>query len=243
MKKIVVCLALVFCLSFNTFAQNQQRERYNQPSAKVTITLQEEFFAVFFESLFTNLGSPTYPLSKNETTEKNGDVAFVNASDQNNPQSAIRNPQSSCPSIVRLEREKMGVKTAVKFQNGKIVLPLAFSGDYNAGFVGCINFQGWADTVVNLQFDQQAQILKARVDVKEIHLDNVPSLANGVVVKLVQKQLDQKINPVEILKAEQVSANLPIKNTGALRLKAKEVRPEITQGSLQIHIFYEIVKA
>ncbi len=242
MKKIAVCLVMVCCLSFSSFAQNQQRERYNQPTAKVTITLQEDFFAVFFESMFNNLGSPTYPLANNERQGK--DAELVKASASNNHQSSITNRQSSdCPSVIRLEREKSGVKTAVKFQNGKIVLPLAFSGDYNGGFVGCINFQGWADTVVNLQFDQAAQTLKARVDVKDIHLENVPSLANGVVVKMVQKKLDEKINPIELLKAEQVSATLPIKSSGSLKLRAKEVRPEIAQGSLHIHIFYEIVKA
>lgn len=227
-------LSLFCSLSFQSaMAQQQQRERVsNAPqTAEITITVREDFFSAFFESLFTNVGSVSYPLSKNETdkkSEKNGAHASTNY----------------CESVVKLEREISGVKTAVKFQNGRIVAPIAFSGSYNvSSLVGCINFNGWADTAINLQFDKEKQVLKAIVTVQNVNLNNVPALASGLIVKMVQNQIDQKFNPIELVKTEQLSTNLPIKNNGTLRLKATEVKPEITQGVLNIRIFYEIVKA
>jgi hypothetical protein len=234
--KLFLLLCLIFSFVFIFFvdaqAQQRQRERVAQagPVAEVTVTLKEDFFAAFFESLFANLKAPSYQISKSDAKEKSASEAKA---------AHASSTEYDCPSVIRLEREIGGVKTAVRFQNGKIVAPIAFSGDYNASLFGCINFQGWADTVVSLQFDKEKQSLKARVDVQNINLNNVPSLANGILVKLVQKEIDQKINPVEILKAEQLSTTVPVKNSGSLKMKAKEVRHEITQGSMSIHIIYE----
>lgn len=229
-----IVLFLILCLSFQSIeAQTQQRGRIAQPSqtTEVAITIKEDFFAVFFESLFANNGSITYPLSKTETKTQKTEAAHP------------KKKSDDCKSIIKLEREVNGVKTAVKFQNGKIVAPIAFSGDYNvSSLIGCVNFQGWADTVVNLQFDKEKQLLKARVDVQSVNLNNVPQLANGLIVKMVQKKLDEKINPIEIIKTEQLSTSLPIKNNGTIRLKATEVKTEVTQGAMNIRIIYQIEK-
>jgi hypothetical protein len=132
------------------------------------------------------------------------------------------------------------VKTAVRFENGKVTAPLAFKGSYSVALIGCINFQGWADTVINLDFDRQRQVLSARVTVTNIELSNVPSLASGVVIKLVQDSIDRRINPIEILQAAQISTRLPITGSGgALRMRATEIRPEVIPGALSLHIFYE----
>lgn len=231
--RIVFVLSLVFCLSLQSAeAQETKRERlaHAAQTTEVTITIKEDFFAVFFESLFANVDSLSYPLAENKTDKDKNAAHASKFSDD-------------CKSVVKLEREMGGVKTSVKLLSGKISAPIAFSGSYNvSSLVGCINFQGWADTIVNLQFDKEKQVLKARVDVQNISLNNVPALANGLVVKMVQNQIDQKINPIEVVKTEQLSANLPIKNSGTLRLKATEVKPEITQGALNIRIVYEIVK-
>jgi hypothetical protein len=232
--KLRIVLFLVLCLwvQFGE-AQTQQRGRIAQPpqTAEVAITIKEDFFAAFFESLFANNGSITYPLSKIETNKQKTETAH--ATKRKDP----------CNSVIKLEREMNGVKTAVKFQNGKITAPIAFSGDYNvSSLIGCVNFQGWADTIVNLQFDKEKQILKARVDVQSVNLNNVPQLANGLIVKMVQKKLDEKINPIEIVKTEQLSTSFPIKNNGTIRLKATEVKTEITPGAMNIRIVYQIEK-
>lgn len=137
-----------------------------------------------------------------------------------------------------------GVKTAVRFESGRITAPLAFTGTYNTGLLGCLRFQGWADTVINLDFNRERQSLNAHVDVVDIHLSGIPQLANGMVIQMVQNAIDQRINPIEILQANQLTTRLPISAAGgALRLRAKDLRPEIIPGAIRLHIIYEFVRA
>jgi len=56
------------------------------------------------------------------------------------------------------------VRTAVHFENGRISGPLAFAGAYSSSLMGCIEFSGWADSEVNLEFDQSRRALVARSD-------------------------------------------------------------------------------
>jgi hypothetical protein len=140
-------------------------------------------------------------------------------------------------------REAGGVKTAVALKDGRISAPIAFTGAYKPP-LGCIRFQGWAETEMKLDFDQPQQTLNLRVQVKKIHLANVPSLAAGPLAKLVQNSLDEKINPLPLLKAEQLAAQLPLTALGgALQLRALEVRPEVTPGALRLRIIYEFSRA
>jgi hypothetical protein len=203
------------------------------PAAEAVITLNEQFLNALLDAMFTRLGAPSFPLAR-ASDERPG---------VSPPAQALGvAPANQCASVVVLEREMSGVKTAVRFEQGRIVAPLAFTGSYSVLLLGCMRFQGWADTVINLDFDRERQVLSARVDVQDIHLSGIPSLANGVVVNLVQNSLDSRINPVEILQAAQLTTRLPITAAGgALRLRAREVRPEILPGSLRLHISYEFV--
>jgi hypothetical protein len=203
------------------------------PAAEAVITLNEQFLNALLDAMFTRLGAPSFPLAR-ASDERPGVLPPASAHGVA--------PTNQCASVVVLEREMSGVKTAVRFEQGRIVAPLAFTGSYSVLLLGCMRFQGWADTVINLDFDRERQVLSARVDVQDIHLSGIPSLANGVVVNLVQNSLDTRINPVEILQAAQLTTRLPITAAGgALRLRAKEVRPEILPGSLRLHIIYEFV--
>ena len=246
-------LSFIFCLgvwgsssSLTTLAQVQNKTRPRQATsqpqaptpppalaAEATVTLNEQFLNALLEAMFTRLGAPSFPLAR--LNEQRPGI---------NPPTAARSLDSAnqCASVVVLEREMNGVKTAVRFENGRIFAPLAFSGSYSVLLLGCMRFQGWADTSINLEFDRERQVLSARVDVQDIHLNGIPTLANGVVMNMVQNSLDTRINPVEILQAAQLSARLPISAAGgALRLRAKEVRPEIVPGFLRLHIIYEFV--
>ncbi len=226
-------------------AQQQRRVRARQveaaqPAAEATVVLPEQFLNSLLDVMFTKLKAPSFPLSlavNNQTREQ------VTASTELHHAKVSAASAEQCSSAIVLEREMGGVRTAVKFANGKIVAPIAFTGSYNVAMIGCIRFQGWADTDINLEFNRARQTLSARVQVTDIHLNNVPTLANGIVVDLVQSSLDQRINPVEILQAAQLSTRLPIAAAGgALRLRATEVRPEIVDGALRLHIFYEFVR-
>jgi len=219
------------------FAQTQQeatrpRQIAAAAPAEATIILNEQFLNSLLEVMFTRLRAPSYPLSITALDRKQSPPA--------GSAHKAASAQDDCASVVVLEREMEGVKTAVRFENGRIVAPLAFTGSYNTGLLGCMRFRGWADTNINLEFDRARQVLSARVEVVDIHVSGIPLMGNSVILNLVQSAIDQRINPVEILKTEQLTARVPISAAGgALRLRAKELRPEIVPGFLRLHIIYE----
>ncbi|MDQ3907320.1 MAG: hypothetical protein M3268_03140 [Acidobacteriota bacterium] len=215
------CL-LIFIVVTPSFAQaTRARESKAIPAGEVVVTINEQTFNALLEALFTLPQPPSFPLGQNGSS--NGD----------------------CASAITLLREAGGARTAVHFAGGRVIAPVAFRGAYSAPLVGCLKFQGWADTALDLSFDASKQALTARVVVRDVHLDNVPTLFGNGVTGLVQDALDARVNPVEILRAEQVSADLPMRKLssgGALRLRAREVRHEIVGTELRLHVVYEFVR-
>ena len=204
------------------------REAKPIPAGEVTVVLPERLFNALFDSLFVLPQPPTFPLPR---------MGQSGSSDDDR--------RGACASEITLAREQSGAHTGVRLADGQISAPLAFRGSYNAALLGCLRFQGWADTNFNLTFDQAKQALVARVVVREVHLSKVPSLMNNGIAGLVQDALDARVNPIEILRADQLSLRLPLtkmSNSGALRLRAKEVRHEVAQGELRVHIVYEFVR-
>lgn len=192
----------------------------NAPSAEATVTVNEQFLNSFLTAIFDNLQEPAMPLT------------IGNAA-----------PSAQCPSEIKLKREVRGVRSAVHFQNGRITGPLAFAGSYSASYLGCIEFSGWADSEVNLEFNRERRALVARFRLREIHLNDVPMLANGPLVNMVQTAIDRRYNPVDLVTLEQLSTTVNIQPAkGALRLRAKDIRPEITPSGLTLHVTYEFVK-
>jgi hypothetical protein len=190
------------------------------PSADATVVLSEQLFNEFLGSIFANLQKPAFTIGAGESTGA-----------------------SSCSNTIVLEKEIGGVKSRVNFSTGRITAPLAFSGQYSAPLAGCIQFQGWADTSLSLYFDNAKQALSGRLNVEKIQLVGVPTLAGGVLVPLVQGTLDQRINPITILSAEQLSAQVPIRPAGgAIRMKAKAVIPEVREKELWLRVTYEFIK-
>jgi hypothetical protein len=190
------------------------------PAAEATVTVNEQFLNSFLAAIFDNLREPSMPLT----------IGGASSTAQ-------------CPSEIRLKREVEGVRTAVHFESGHIVGPLAFAGAYSSTLMGCIEFSGWADSEVNLEFDNTRRALVARFHLREIHLNNVPAVANGPLLNMVQNAIDRRYNPVELFTLEQLSSRVNVQPAGgALQLRAKEVRPEITQSALTLHITYEFVR-
>jgi hypothetical protein len=254
MKKLLLRVAfsliLSACVSAQSavYAQNQERQRSAGQTAsaqlapaEATVTLNEQFLNSLLDAVFTNLRAPSFPLSLSKTDAPAETTQTPTTANALAPGAKMVN---QCSSVIVLEREMSGVRTAVRFENGRIKAPLAFTGTYNTGLLGCLRFQGWADTVINLEFNRERQTLNAHVDVVDIHLNGIPQLANGVVVQMVQNAIDQRINPIEILQATQLTTRLPISASGgALNLRAKDLRPEILPGAVKLHIIYEFVKA
>ena len=186
--------------------------------AEIMVSLNEQFFDAVLDATFTNLKQPDFPLNDSK--------------------------DSSCVESVRLEREMNGVKTAVQFRDGKIVAPTAFTGKYNAPFIGCMDFRGWAETNLELEFDQNSQILFARARVTNVQLNNFPSLTGGVLAKLLQGSIDKKINPVKLMALDKLSFVVPVSVAdGNLKMTAKGIRYDVGEKSLNIYILYEFTKA
>lgn len=187
-------------------------------TAEVMISLNEQFFDAVLDATFANLKQPDFPLSDK--------------------------PGGKCDERVKLEREMSGVKTAVTFKEGKIIAPIAFTGTYDAPLLSCLDFRGWAETHLELEFDQSSQTLFARAKVKNVQVNNIPSFAGGVVARLLQGSIDKKINPVKIMMLDKLSFVVPVSvSEGSLKMTAKTLRHEIGENKLNVYITYEFSKA
>ena len=218
---------VILVSSFNVLAQESTATRgrriSNASAAEATVTVNEQFLNSFLAAIFDNLQEPSMPLT------------IGGASTQG--------PSAQCASEIRLKREVQGVRTAVHFENGRITGPLAFAGAYSSTYLGCIEFSGWADAEVNLEFNSERRALVARFHLRDIHLNDVPAIANGPLLNMVQTAIDRRYNPVDLFTLEQLSTSVNIQPAkGALRLRAKEIRTEITPSALTLHIVYEFVR-
>ena len=225
MKTKVLCavlMVLVLASGLSAQESNGTRERRaaTGPPAEATVTINEQFLNAFLTAMFDNLKEPAMPLT-------------------------VGGAQSSanCASEIRLKRENASTRTAVHFENGKLVGLLAFAGAYNQSLMGCIEFTGSANTDVTLEYDANRRAVLARFYVREIHLNNTPAMLNGPLLSMVQSAIDRRYNPVEVVTLEKLSTRLEIQPAGgALQLRAKEIRPEVTPSALTLHIIYEFVK-
>jgi hypothetical protein len=208
-----VCAAIVACVFAASAAARAERV---SPAGEVVVVLNEQFLNSLLDAITSQPETPTYPLG--------------------------RGGGKNCAGEIKLLREAVGKRTSVLFDGGRITAPVAFRGSYEAPLVGCINFEGWADTAFELEFDGARQALGARVRVREVKLKNVPSAVGGGLTGLVQDAIDERVNPVEILRAEQLGARLPLTRDRELRLRAREVRHEIVGKELRLRIIYEIVQ-
>lgn len=186
------------------------------PAGDVVVVLNEAFLNALLEAILAQPNPPTFPLSKSGG--------------------------GNCRSEIMLSREEKGTRTAVKFKDGRITAPIAFRGSYSAPLLGCFKFEGWADTVFNLAFDSDRQAFTARVEVRDVSLNKIPSMLGGSITGLVQDAIDERVNPVEILRAEQLAARLPVTRESALRLRAREIQHEVSGRELRLRIVYEIVQ-
>jgi hypothetical protein len=239
MKMTKKILSLVFAvLTFVSLTKGQK--------AEVTVSLNEQFFDSLLDAMFKNFNAPEFPLARtsSESKTQSPKPSVLSFSESITP---IQNPKSkiqNCNETIRLQREVEGVRTAVRFRDGKIYTPLAFSGSYNPPLIGCVEFQGFAETNIDLEYDKQTQKLVGRVRVLNVQLSGTGGIGGSLIAKLVQSSIDKKINPIEILQADKLSFVVPIKNANAsLRMKATGIRYEVTNGALNVHIAYEFVKA
>lgn len=236
-KKILSLTLAIFC--FASFAKAQQ--------AEVTISLNEQFFDALLDAIFSDTAPLEFPIASNSPKSRvqSPESAALSFSDINfkNQKSKSENPQSYCDEKIVLRREINGVKTAVRFRDGKIYMPIAFTGSYNPPFIGCIDFQGYAETNIELEFDANKQTLYGRAKVLNVQLGGAPNAAGNLLARLVQNSIDGKINPIEILRTDKISFVVPVQKNGTLKMKAVGVSSDVGQGVLNVHVAYQFQKA
>jgi hypothetical protein len=202
------------------------------------VTLRDGFVNELLISVFRDLSPPTFNLGSNiRDPELNLPPANAGAE----PLFTNAAFQGGCTNSVTLAQETGGVKTQVQFANGSISAPLVFSGSYNL-LGNCMQFKGWAQTSIQLSFDQPTQTLYGRVNVDGVNLEGVNPAANNFVTVFVRNAIDSRVNPLELLRPGQLQLMIPVKaSNGSVKAQVKDVRSEAQDGQLRLHITYEFI--
>ena len=222
MVRSFTALFAVLILGTATFAQQK---------AEVTISLNEAFFDSALEALFRTGTALEFSIAENRSSAS--EPRIVNAS--------LSGAERECSETIKIQREIGGVRTAVRFRDGKILAPLAFSGNYNPPFVGCVPFSGWAESIIDLEFDQNAQRLVARARVLNVNLNGTGGIGGTVVAKLVQSSIDKKVNPIELFQLSKLSFGVSVKGN-ELQMKATGIRYELQNGAINVVVSYDFVR-
>jgi hypothetical protein len=204
----------------------QAPESGGDPASTVVVTIASGFLDELLNTIFRDLGAPSFQLAELEGQPQFADIqpaAF----------------QAGCTNVITLAPEGSSVKTKVEFAGGKISAPLAFTGNYN--LLGtCMQFKGWAQTSIELRFDQASQNVYGQVNVDGVSLEGVNPAANNFVTVFVRNAIDSRVNPLELIRAAQLQLLIPVKaSNGSLKAHVKDVRAEVLDGSLKMHITYE----
>ena len=218
--------------------------------AEVTISLNEAFFDSLLDSVFQNFDPPEFSMASTEPYRRDAEMrsfsgfgwasSFLSLGDSAAQRLSGEDPY--CNESVKLLREMKGVRTAVRFRDGKIYVPLAFAGNYAPPLIGCVEFAGWAEANIDLEFDQNTQRLVGRVRVFNVNLNGTGGIGGSVIARLIQGSIDKKLNPIEIMSLDKVSFGVPVQSSGTLRMKAQKIKPEVGAGALNVRVEYEFVK-
>lgn len=206
-------------------AEIQAPDPAGDPERTVVISFTSSFFDGLLSTIFKDLGAPSFHLAAIKAQESSPiqQIAF----------------QPACANTITLATEGGNTKTQVQFANGKIAVPLVFSGTYNL-LNNCMQFKGWAQTSIQLRFDQASQTVYGQLNVEGVNLEGVNPVANNFVTVFVRNAIDQRVNPLELIRAQQLQLMIPVKaSNGAVKAQVKDVRAEILDGSLKMHISYE----
>jgi hypothetical protein len=196
------------------------------PASTVVVSLNESFLDEVLGTVFRDLGPPTFNLS---STTSPPEVATIE-------RAAF---QGGCANSVTLAAEGSNAKTQVKFSGGTISAPLVFSGSYSL-MGNCMQFKGWAQTSIQLSFDQPSQTLYGRANVEGVNLEGVAPIANNFVTVFVRNAIDSRVNPLELLRPSQLQLLIPVKGSnGSVKAHVKDVRAEAQDGVLRLHITYD----
>jgi len=196
------------------------------PAGTVVVSISDSFFAELLRTVFRDLGPPKFNLSSSEPGPASTTIEHAVF-------------QGGCTNSVILAAEGSNNKTQVQFTGGKISAPLVFSGNYNL-LGNCMQFKGWAQTTIQLSFDQPNQTLYGRVNVEGVNLEGVSPFANNFVTVFVRTAIDSRVNPIQFLRPQQLQLLIPVQaSDGSVKAQVKEVHSDVQDGSLRLHITYD----
>lgn len=194
----------------------------------VVVSLDESFFDPLLGTIFAKLGPPSFQLTRAGERPNDAPPTVMPAAFQ-----------GGCQNTIVLLPENNGVKTGVRFVDGKITAPLVFSGSRDLPFLGCKQFKGWAQATVQLSFDRASQQVYGQLNVESVNLEGEPSEIGNAVTPFVQAVINSRVNPLIILNGNQLKIAVPIQaSNGTLEAQVKDVHAEIPNGALKLHITY-----
>ena len=211
----------------------QPPDANGMPAATATVVLNQQFFNTVLNTIFQDMNAPAFPLNiTGQNDNQVEDKLF-------HPTTIAFQQNANCDGKIVLLPEGSGVQTSVQLENGKISAPLAFQG--NTSLLGnCVQFAGWAQTSLNLRFDEMQQTVYGQIDVQTVNLDGISPVLSGIVTPIVQTTLNNRVNPITILRGEQIAMSLPIAATnGTLSAKVKDVRADVKENALNFYITYD----
>src|SRR5687767_9457800 len=181
------------------------------PPGTAVVELDEQFFGALLDSIFRDLNKPTFPPAAGE----------------------------GCQNQVVIEPNAGDVKTGVLMRDGKVIVPLAFSGTYNL-MGNCQNMRGTAEAGMSFIFNAEEQTLYGQLNVAGVNVEGMAPLLSGVVTAFVQGAINQRVNPIVLMRGQQLTLAIPIQAAGgALRAQARQVREEAKDGKLRLHVTYD----
>ena len=180
------------------------------PPGTAVVELDEQFFNTLLSSIFKDLGNPAFPPQAGE----------------------------GCQNRVVIEPGSGDVHTSVVLQNNQVAVPLAFSGTYN--LMGCQNLRGTAEAGIDFRFDAAEQTLYGQLNVVGVNVEGMSPLLGGVVTAFVQGAINQRVNPIVLMRGQQLTLNVPVQATGGtLHAQARDVRSEVKDGKLRLYVTYD----
>ena len=180
------------------------------PPGTAVIELDEQFFNTLLSSIFKDLGNPAFPPAAGE----------------------------GCQNRVVIEPGSGDVRTAVVLQNNQVSVPLAFSGTYN--LINCQNLKGTAEAGIDFRFDPAEQTLYGQLNVVGVNVEGMSPLLGGVVTAFVQGAINQRVNPITIMRGQPLKLDVPVQAAGGtLHAQARDVRSEVKDGKLRLYVTYD----
>src|SRR5215212_4711341 len=168
------------------------------PPGTAVVELDEQFFGALLDSIFRDLNKPAFPPAAGE----------------------------GCQNQVVIEPNAGDVKTGVLMRDGKVIVPLAFSGTAEAG--------------LEFRFAAEEQTLYGQLNVAGVNVEGMSPVLSGFVTAFVQGAINQRVNPLVLMRGQQLTLAIPVQAAGGtLQARAREVHEEAKDGRLRLLVTYD----